>query len=99
LICATLAILIGAIAAIAGRDRFRIYDEEHRFNAGMILRVSTVIVGITALAVFFLTEDWNQPHTVIGEWTLLVFFLFLVTLVLTIVRFGFFDGRKDRSNR
>jgi hypothetical protein len=89
LICAILAVFTGIIAVIAGRDRFRKDNEEKRSKTAMMFRVLALMIGLISIIIFFLTEDWNLPVTPMDEWTLLMFILFLATLVLTMVSFRY----------
>ena len=95
LICAVIAILTGIIAVIAGRDRFRKDDEEKRSKTALILRVLTLVIGVTTVIIYFLTEDWNLPVTPTDGWTLIMFILLLATLVLTFVSFRFDETPAD----
>ena len=88
LICAVLAIFTGLIAVAAGKDRFRKDDVEKRSKTAMILRLLALIIGIISVIVFFLTEDLTIAM-ITDKWTLLMFILLLVTLVLTFVSFRF----------
>ena len=88
MICATLAILTGMIAVVAGKDRFRT-DGEKRSKTGMTLRVVALMIGIVSVAAFFLTEDRSLSAAAFGEWTLLMFVLFLAALILAMVSFRF----------
>ena len=97
LVCAILAVFTGIIAVIAGRDRFRKDDEEKRSKTALILRVLTLIIGIISVIIFFLTEDWNLPVTPTDGWTLIMFILFLVTLILTMVSFRLDMGAKGKD--
>jgi len=89
MICATLAILTGMIAVAAGKDRFRTDNDEKRSRTGMTLRVTALVIGIVSAAAFFLTEDRSLSAAAFGEWTLLMFVLFLAALILTMVSFRF----------
>ena len=96
LICAVLAILTGMIAVVAGKGRFRTDNEEKRSKTGTILRVIALMIGIVSAAAFFLMEDWGLSAAAFGEWTLLMFVLFLAALILAMVSFRF-DGAADEA--
>ncbi|MCL2510379.1 MAG: hypothetical protein FWF07_04790, partial [Methanomassiliicoccaceae archaeon] len=97
------ALFSGIVAIIAGRNRRRKEknedgternagtdeDEGERSKTALILRVLALIVGIAAMVMFFLTEDWKLPVVPMDGWTPLVFVLLLVTVILTMASFGF----------
>ena len=56
-----------------------------------MLRVLALTIGLIAVAVFFLTEHGDLPAAP----TLLMFILFLATLVLTFVSFRFDEEPED----
>gem|GEM_PF-3103105 len=87
LVCAVLTIFASIIAVMAGRDRFRKDEKEKRSKTALALRIIMLIICIISAIIFFLTENWYLPVTAIDKWTLLMFILFLATLVLTVVSF------------
>ena len=89
MICATLAMLTGMIAVVAGKDRFRTDNKEKRSKTSMTLRVMALVIGIISMAAFFLMEDRSLSAAAFGEWTLLMFVLFFAALILTMVSFRF----------
>ena len=95
LVCAILAVFTGIIAVIAGRDRFRKNNEEKRSKTAMTFRVLALIIGLVSIIIFFLTEDWNLPVVPMDKWTLLMFILFLATLVLTMVSFRYDEAPEE----
>jgi len=97
LICAILAIFAGLISVIAGKGRFRSDDEEKRSKAAVTLRVLALIIGIVSVIVFFITEDWTLPVVAIDKWTLLMFILFLATLIIMMISFRF-DVKREKES-
>jgi uncharacterized membrane protein YidH (DUF202 family) len=97
LICAILAIFTGIIAVIGGRNRFRKDDDEKKSRTALILRILTLAIGIISVIIFFLTEDWSLPVTPMDSWTLLMFILFLATLILAMSSFRFDRTPEDEG--
>lgn len=97
LICAVIAVFTGAIAVIAGWERLRNDDGEKGSKTALLLRLLALIIGIVSVLVFFLTEDWSLPVEPADGWTLLMFILFLATLILTVISFKFDDAENDAN--
>ena len=57
--------------------------------SAVTLRVMALVIGIVSVAAFFLTEDRSLSAAAFGEWTLLMFVLFLAALILAMVSFRF----------
>ena len=98
LVCAIIAVFSGIVAIMGGRDRFKKGNEEKRSKTAMALRISALIVGIVSVIVFFLTEDWTLPVTPIDNWTLLMFVLLVVSIVMTLVSFRLDEGSTDEAD-
>jgi len=97
LICAILTIFVGAIVLIEGRNRFKTDNEEKRSKTALTFRALALIIGIASVFIFLLTEDWTLPVTAIDKWTLLMFILFIATLVLTLISFRLDEKPKDET--
>ena len=97
LICAILAVLTGLVGLIAGRNRLRANNEEKRSKAALTLRAFALIIGIVSVIVFFLTEDWSLPVAPVDGWTLLMFIMFLATMILAMVSFGFDKEPEEKA--
>ena len=97
LVCAILAVLTGLVGLIAGRDRLRTNNEEKRSKSALTFRVIALIIGIVSVIVFFLTENWSLPVAPVDGWTLLMFIMFLATLILAMVSFRFDEGPEERQ--
>jgi uncharacterized repeat protein (TIGR02543 family) len=99
LICAILAILVGLIAVASGKGRFKKDDEEKRSKPAMFLRITALILGIISVVIFFLTEDMSLPVAFTDKWTLLMFILFLVTAIATLISSRFDVAKKDDTGK
>ena len=110
LICAIIAVIAGAAAVIAGKNRRRKMDaedgaemntkadedERERSGPAFILRILALVVGIVSVIVFFLTEDWRLPVAAVDEWTLLMIVLLIAVLILALVSIRF-DERTEED--
>ncbi|MCL2510238.1 MAG: hypothetical protein FWF07_04070, partial [Methanomassiliicoccaceae archaeon] len=107
LICAVLAVFTGLIALVAVRKRKddeddtgksrKDDDERGRPKAALILGALALIIGIVSVIIFFLTEDWSLPVAPTDGWTLLMFILFLATLILALAGFRQADKKTDKE--
>ena len=94
LICAVLAVFTGLIALAAVRKR---KDDDERPKTALILGALALIIGIVSVIMFLLTEDLSQPVASADGWTLLMFVLFLATLILALVSFRRSDKKDDEK--
>ena len=94
LVCAVMALFAGVIALFAGRDRIEKDEKERGSKTALFLRVLVFIIGIVSLIIFFLTEDLSQSVTAFDSWTVLMFVLLVVALIIAFVSFRF-DGREE----
>jgi hypothetical protein len=97
MICAVVAFMAGIVALVGGRGRTKDGDGEHRSYVALALRIASIVVGVISLVVFFLTEDWTRPVIPIDEWTLLMFILFLISVVVALTSFHFDKDEEDES--
>ena len=89
--------MISAIAVVGGRDRFKKDDLEKRSKSALTLRALALVIGIVSVIIFFLTENWRLPVVAIGEWTILMFILFIATLIIAFASFRLDDNPGDKS--
>jgi len=95
IIVAVLATLMGVIAIIAGRNRFK-DDEAKRSNVAQTLRILALFVGIVSVIVFFLTEDITLSMTAVDEWTPLMVVLLIAAVILAAASFRLDESREDK---
>ncbi len=61
-----------------------------------LARLLSIPVGVIAIIVFIFTEDMTLPMTLMDEWTLLMFLIFVVQMVLTIFSRKKFVKEEDK---
>ncbi len=70
------------------REETRNNEEDEtpaRLKRKGLARLLSIPVGVVSIIVFILTEDMTLPMTLMDEWTLLMFLIFAVQMVLTIL--------------
>jgi len=92
LIFAVLAVLVGAIAVIAGRDRWKRDKEE--LSRATILRFAALAVGLVSLVIFFATENLSLAMGWVDKWTPVAAGLFVVVLIIAALSY-FWRHEKD----
>jgi len=92
LICAVFTLLAGIIAVIVARNNRReegdgvsANEEDERPKASIFLGITALILGIVSVIIFFLTEDWTLPMTVIDRWTLLMVVLLIAAIIVAVI--------------
>jgi predicted outer membrane repeat protein len=95
LILAIIALVAGLIAVAVGRGRSREGDGERSSKLAWALRTVALVVGIAAVILFFLTEDWTQPVAPYDEWTVLTFVLFFASVIPAMLSWRFDEPNED----
>ena len=85
LLCAVVALFAGIIAVVAGRERFGTDVPDRRTRTAFTLRVLALVIGIAAVILFFLTENWSLPVSTTDGWSLPMFVLLIAALALMVV--------------
>ena len=89
LICAILAMLIGAFAVVAGRERWK--KDKEGLSKATILRITALAIGTFSLVIFFITEDLTLSIGLVDKWTPLAIGLFVVALIVVALSYWRYD--------